>query len=77
MHYATLMSLFMTMASVGSYSKLVINHKINEIIWSNKEYRTLETSYIQCNFVFLILKLLSEGTFSHVVAHIFFTSLRL
>ena len=56
---------------MGSYSKLVITHKITEIIWSNKDYKqTLETSNIQANFVFLILKKLSEGTFSHVVAHI-------
>ena len=55
---------------MGSYSKLVITQKITEIIWSNKDLQTLETSNIQANFVFLILKKLSEGTFSHVVAHI-------
>ena len=32
----------------------------------------LETLYIESMIVFLLLKKLSEGTFSHVVAHIWF-----
>ena len=56
--------------SMGTYSKNAISHIILYIIQSNKNFYTLETFLFQIKPVSLILKLLSEGTFSHVVAHI-------
>ena len=41
------------------------------VVFINYLYnQTLETLYVRSNIVFQILKKLSEGTFSHVVAHI-------
>ena len=55
---------------MGTYSKYAISHIILRIIQSNKNYYTLETFLYRTMLISLIVKILSEGTFSRVVAHI-------
>ena len=53
---------------MGTYSKYAISHIILRIIQSNKNYYTLETFLYRIMLISLIVKILSEGTFSRVVA---------
>ena len=55
---------------MGTCSKYAISHIILRIIQSNKNYYRLETFLYRIMLSSLIVKILSEGTFSRVVAHV-------
>ena len=73
MQYTLLAPFFATITHVhqmGTYSKYAISHIILRIIQSNKNHYTLETFLYRIMLIFLIVKILSEGTFSGVVAQL-------
>ena len=55
---------------MGTYRKYAISQTILRIIESNKNYYTLKTFLYRIMLISLIVKILPEGTFSGVVAHI-------
>ena len=59
------------MVAGGTYSKSTISCIIILIIRSYKKANTLETFFFQIKLVLPQVKILSEGIFSHVVAHMF------
>ena len=69
MQYETLAPFLLQWRCNGANSKCTISRIIFGIIRSNKNYNTLETFVFHIKLVSLKVKILSEGTFSHVVAH--------